>query len=39
VIEAVHRKTHGRGGNGIHREIEVKAGAPTQLDFEVVLPR
>jgi len=38
VLEAVHRKTHGRGGNGLQREIEVKAGESLQLDFEIAAP-
>jgi hypothetical protein len=38
VIEAVHRKTHLRGGNGIKREIEVRAGEPLKVDFEVTVP-
>jgi hypothetical protein len=38
VIEAVHRKTHLRGGNGIKREIEVRPGEPLKVDFEVTVP-
>src|ERR1041384_3884103 len=38
VVEAVHRKTHGRGGNGLQREIEVKAGENLQVDFEIEAP-
>jgi hypothetical protein len=38
VLEAVPRKTHVKGGGGIQREIEVKAGETLKVDFEVTLP-
>lgn len=38
VIEAVHRKTHQRAGNGPQREFNLGANENLQIDFEVTVP-